>query len=419
MKKCPICYSILPPKVVFCPVCGTELQTQVSEPANVVHTPVSNPARKPFFGDEPIETAMNKTDIIINGTQYAWKVSDTLIPFQMKGQVKYSDDFSLSRFKLQFMKQMRISDLAIIGSLSLITVFLLILQIGIVSLLIFYDSSLFVVSISLLIVSLILSSLALFILNQKIAKIIAEKSEIRLSSTRRNLLPFLFVHGLHLIAIMLVSGVLYFMIRSSILSETLPPSIYAFAFLLILILSLISPSFRIAKILASVRDSGVFQNLYDSIQFPKISIKRNLEISVLTFLIPLSIILASLNPLLNFIGNIINSSNHTSLTSIDIFIFTLVLLVTTICFTFVSLNDIKATLHYEKIIQQYIDPPSLEWINSKHDDLDNDYKTQSRIPNDEFQEASFSNRERRCPSCSAIIVEGAEFCTDCGKKVVI
>ncbi len=419
MKKCPICYSILPPKVVFCPVCGTELQTQVSESANVVHTPVSNTVRKPFFGDEPIETAMNKTDVIVDSTQYAWKVSDAMIPFQMKGQVKYNDDFSLSRFKLRFMKQMKISDLAIISSLSLIAAFLLLFQIGTISLMIFYDSISFLVSLSLLLVSLAISSLALFILNQKIAKIIAEKKEINLSSTKKNLLPFLFIHGLHLIVVGLVSGIIFFMVRSSILSETLPPSIYAFAFLLILILSFISPTFRIAKILISIRDSGVFQTLYDSIQFPKISIKRNLEISVLTFLIPLSIILASLNPLLNFVGNIFNSSSHNPLTGIDIFIFVSVLLITAVSFAFFSLNDIKATLHYEKIIQQYIDPPSLEWINSNQDDLDSDYRIQSRHPNDDFQETSLSNRERRCPTCSAIIVEGAEFCTDCGKKVII
>ncbi|MFW9853116.1 MAG: hypothetical protein ACFFDS_09240, partial [Candidatus Thorarchaeota archaeon] len=140
MKKCPICYSILPPKVVFCPVCGTELQTQVTESTDVVHAPVSNPVRKPFFGDEPIETAKNRTNVIVDSTQYAWKVSDSLIPFQMKSQVKYSDDFSLSRFKLRFMKQLKISDLAIISSLSLIIAFLLLFQIGTISLLIFYDS---------------------------------------------------------------------------------------------------------------------------------------------------------------------------------------------------------------------------------------------------------------------------------------
>ena len=418
MKKCPICYSILPPKVVFCPVCGTELQTQVSEPANVVHSPVSNPVRKPFFGDEPIETAKNKTDVIVDRTQYAWKVSDAMIPFQMKGQVKYSDDFSLSRFKLRFMKQMKISDLTIICSLNLIITFLLLFQIGTISLLIFYDSISFLVSLSLLIVSFTLSSLALFILNQKIAKIMAEKNEMKLSSTKKNLLPFLFIHGLHLILVALISGAIFFMIRSSILNETLPPSIYAFAFLLILILSLISPTFRIAKILASVRDSGVFQTLYDSLQFPKISLKRNLEISVFTFFIPLSIILASLNPLLNFVGSFFSSS-HNSLNITDIFIFSSVLLIIAVSFAFFSLNDIKAILHFEKIIQQYIDPPSLEWINSNQDDLESDYRTHSRYFNDDFQDTSFSDRERRCPTCSTVIVEGAEFCTDCGKKVVI
>jgi hypothetical protein len=419
MKKCPICYSILPPKVVFCPVCGTELQTQVSESANVVHTPVSNPVRKPFFGDEPIETAMNKAEVIIDSTQYAWKISDVMIPFQMKGQVKYSDDFSLSRFKLRFMNQMKISDLFIISSLSLIVAFLLLFQISTISLMIFYNSISFLVPLSLLMISLAISSIALFILNQKTAKIIAEKNEIKLNCTKKNVLPFLFIHGLHLIMVGLVSCIIFFMIRNSILSETLPPSIYAFAFLLILILSLISPTFRIAKILASIRDSGVFQTLYDSIQFPKISIKRNLEISVLTFLIPLSIILASLNPLLKFAGNIFNSSNHNPLNSIDIFIFSSVLLVIAASFIFFSLNDIRATLHYEKIIQQYIDPPSLEWINSNQDDFNSDYRIQARHPNDDFQKTSFSNREMRCPTCSAIIVEGAEFCTDCGKKVVI
>jgi len=419
MKKCPICYSILPPKVVFCPVCGTELQTQVNEPVNVVHTPVNNPSRKPFFGDEPIETALNKTDIIVDSTQYAWKVSDTLIPFQMKGQVKYSDDFSLSRFKLRFMKQMKISDLAIISSLSLVISFLLIFQIGIVSFLIFNISFSFIVFLSLLIFSLVTSSLALFILNQKIANILAEKNEIKLSSTKKNLLPFLFIHGLHLVVVALVSGALFFMIKSSIVSGTLPPSIYAFAFLLIMIISLISPSFRIAKILASIRESGIFQDLYDSMQFPKISVKRNLEMSVLTFLFPLSIILASLNTLLNFAGNIFDSSNQNPLSSIDIFVFILVILVIAVCFAFFSLNDIKATLHYEKIIQQYIDPPSLEWIDKNQDDFDSEYKIQSRNPSDNFQESTLSNRERRCPSCSALIIEGAEFCTDCGKKVII
>ncbi|MFW9852564.1 MAG: zinc ribbon domain-containing protein, partial [Candidatus Thorarchaeota archaeon] len=294
----------------------------------------------------------------------------------------------------------------------------LLFQIGTISLLIFYDSISFLVSLSLVIVSFALSTLALFMLNQKIAKIMAEKNEIKLSGTKKNLLPFLFIHGLHIIMVALVSGVIFFMVRTSIISEKLPPSIYAFAFLLILILSIISPTFRIAKILASVRDSGIFQTLYDSLQFPKISLKRNLEISVLTFLIPLSIILASLNPLLNFMGSIFSSSQN-SLSSIDVFIFISVLLIITVSFAFFSLNDIKATLHYEKLIQQYIDPPSLEWINSNQDDLDSDYRIQSKYLTDDFQETSISNRERRCPTCSAVLVEGAEFCTDCGKKVVI
>ncbi|MCK5305343.1 MAG: hypothetical protein KAJ72_08830, partial [Candidatus Heimdallarchaeota archaeon] len=57
-KKCPICYSILPHKVVFCPVCGTELQVNIeevpSEPEPVVEEAYNYPTARRLYGNEPL-----------------------------------------------------------------------------------------------------------------------------------------------------------------------------------------------------------------------------------------------------------------------------------------------------------------------------------------------------------------------------
>jgi hypothetical protein len=417
MKKCPICYSILPPKVIFCPVCGTELQTQVSEnqenPKTPAHHSFHAPSQKPVFRDEPVETTTAKKDEFKRDTQYAWKLTDSIIPLQMKGQINYSDVFKPVRMDFKIIKKMNLLDFLMLGSLSLVSAILLLIQVGLVGVLVFnLVTSIWIVP-SLLIVSLVLSSVSSYVLNQKTAVILEKKEEIGFKVNKKSFLSYLPLQIIHLTIIGLIVAAGYGVVKSisSVINPTI--AIYALAFILVVIISIVSPPLRISKILNSLRESSVMQNLHDASHFPKLSLKRSLELIGFTFLLPSVFVIASLNFIIEASSSLFSPALETSISTWSIFLFVIMLILLTVNFAFVSLNDVRTYAYYEKLLLDYVEPPDIDWI--KNQETAKSIGKSSGNEEDSF--SNFPEGEELCPTCSTMLIEDAEFCTDCGTKV--
>ncbi|NPD89892.1 MAG: hypothetical protein HGN29_14355 [Asgard group archaeon] len=417
MKKCPICYSILPPKVIFCPVCGTELQTQVSEnpetPASPAYHTFQSPSHKPVFRDEPVETSTAKNEDFTGDSQYAWKLTDSIIPLQMKGQINYSDNHKPLRVDYDIVKKLTIIDMLIIGSLSFVSAILLLVQVGLIGTMVFnLVSSLWTVR-SILLVSLIFSSFTTYALNQKTAVILEKKKEIGIKINRKSFLSYLPLQGIHLVTIGLIVAACYGVIKS--MSSVINPTtaIYALSIILVVMISIVSPPLRISKILSSLRDSSVIQNLHDASQFPKLSLKRSLELIGFTFLLPSVFIIASLSFIIEAFSGIFSPDFIPTISTWSIVLFVFMAILLTLNLAFVSLSDVCSFAYYEKLILEYIEPPDVLWIK-------NQLNPKTISNNNENNEDLFSNhpeREELCPTCSTILIDEAEFCTDCGTKV--
>ena len=422
MKKCPICYSILPSKVIFCPICGTELQTQINEapsPTQTSHTPpLNNPVQRQVFRDEPIETQIVDSEYSQTSNQFAWKISESMIPFKMKGQIQYVDGLNLPKMRINPFKNMTLLEALKISFLGFMSTIFLIIQIGIIGVLVLYPQSNLVSKISILISSVVLSSFITYILNRRTSKIIAKDVNFDLSKVKRNIPSFLFTHGIHLLFIGVITVVCTKLVSGFSENLFLNASIYTLAILLIILISLISPTSRIAKIFTSIRDSSVFQNFQDALQLPKFSIKRSIEFCVLSFILPASIILIGVNSLMKIITVITQEATQITVTKWNLFLISLVLLLLAINIVFVTISDIKSFIYYEDLLKRNISPPDVTWINLTGDELIANLKNENTSISSISEKDRFFDREERCPSCSTILVEGAEFCTDCGKKVV-
>ncbi|MEE9409734.1 MAG: hypothetical protein V3V41_02275 [Candidatus Heimdallarchaeota archaeon] len=422
MKKCPICYSILPSKVIFCPVCGTELQTQISDTPPSTEAsfipPMNNPAQRQVFRDEPIETTIIDSEFSELSQQYAWKISDSAIPFEMKGQIKYVDSFNQPKIIVNPFKNMKLHEILFNCSLGILTTIFLLLQIGTIGAIILYPQSSLLSKISILIVSTFISGILLFLNNQRTTKILSKDMNINLNKVKRNFLSFSIIHGIHLVFVGLIVTVSLKIVVSFTDNLLLNASIYTFSVLLILLYSFISPPFRIAKILTSLRDSGIFQYFNDALQFPKFSIKRSLEYCLFSFILPSAIILAGINSIFKIITAVINPAAQLILVKWDFFMISITLLLLTINFIFMTVTDAKTFINYENIIQTNLEPPVLNWINAQKES--SEYRSTKGPTNFSSGQESqnYLDREERCPTCSTLLVEGAEFCTDCGKKVI-
>jgi len=422
MKKCPICYSILPSKVIFCPICGTELQTQISEPpvsTQTSHTPpLNNPVQRQVFRDEPIETQNIDSEYSSTSNQFAWKISESMIPFKMKGQINYVESLNLPKLRINPFKNMKLHEALLISFLGFISTILLMIQIGIVGVIVLYPQSDLMSKISILITSVTLSSLITYILNKQASKILAKDADFDLSKVKRNIPSFLFIQGIHLLFIGVITVVCIKLVSGFSENLFLNASIYTLAILLILLISIVSPTFRIAKIFTSIRDSSVFQNFHDALQLPKFSIKRSIEFCVFSFILPSSILLIGVNSLMKIITVITQETTQLVVTKWNIFIISLVILLLALNIIFVTISDIRSFIYYEDLIKKNISPPDVTWINLTGDELLSNLKKETTSNKSISEKDKFFDREERCPTCSAILVEGAEFCTDCGKKVV-
>jgi len=422
MKKCPICYSILPTKVIFCPVCGTELQPQIIEnPEPITPTPyqqLNNPTQRPVFRDEPVETSVGLRDDFNEGIQYAWKVSESVIPIQLKGETSYSDGFNAPKFKINILKNLGVFNIVQIGSLSLVLSFLLLVQVGLIGVLAFIPTTSLLTVISVLAISLILSTLGYFVINQRAVAILTKKKETKIEKPKKNFVTYLVTHGLHLVILGLIITACLKSLLVLTANANLNVAIYSAAIVLVVLLSFITPPFRISKLFTNVRESSILQNFHDAYHFPKISIRRSMELILLSNVLPAIFIIIGLNSFFKILTRIFDSAVQIYVSPWDYFIIVSIMLLLTLNIIYISLNDVNTIAYYEQLIKKNTEPPSLNW-------LDGTNVAASQVLNHDVIEdregsypGNFEEREVRCPTCSAILIAGAEFCTDCGKKIV-
>ena len=420
-KKCPICYSILPHKVVFCPVCGTELQTNIEEvpsaPESAIEQVYNYPTARRLYGDEPLETSNTHVPDHLNGEQFAWKVSDSVLPIRTKNHTNYSEMFNSPKINLQFIKNLTLLEILLFSVIGLSYSLLLIFQIGLSGLLISSSLTFSWIHITILIVSLIPSSLLLFLLNQKITKTLTRQNNSNLELPKRQLISFLFVQIAHLLSVGLIAaGLLAILLplRTSINSIVV---VYIFIIITALLVSIISPPFKIAKLFTSVRESGTIQNYQDSFQFPKICLKRFVLISVFSFLIPAVLLVLGLHYFINILASMFILNYGISTTGWDISLGILLWLLLTVSILFSSIEDVKTTTFYEGLLQKFVNPPSLKWINQGYN-LNASGKPAEIMNFSTNSSLSLDSKNELCSTCSEPLVGGAEFCTHCGKKIM-
>jgi hypothetical protein len=244
-------------------------------------------------------------------------------------------------------------------------------------------------------------------------KILQKREELDVKLNNKSFISYLPLQGLHLLIIGIVVGSCYGVIKSIAIAINPYTAIYALSFVLIIIISIVSPPLRISKILSSLRESSFLQNLHDAFQFPKLSLKRSVELIGFTFILPSLFIIGSLGFIINAFSGVFSPTFEPSISTWSIFLFVLMAILLTMNFTFLTLNDVKAFACYEKLILDYVEPPNILWIKDQLSSKD--VRKDSENKEDLFDD--FPQRDELCPTCSTLLIEGAEFCTDCGTKV--
>ncbi|MCG3225166.1 MAG: hypothetical protein H7647_11915, partial [Candidatus Heimdallarchaeota archaeon] len=375
------------------------------------------PTARRLYGDEPLETSNTHVPDHLNGEQFAWKVSDSVLPIRTKNHTNYSEMFNSPKINLQFIKNLTLLEILLFSVIGLSYSLLLIFQIGLSGLLISSSLTFSWIHITILIVSLIPSSLLLFLLNQKITKTLTRQNNSNLELPKRQLISFFFVQITHLLSVGLIAaGLLATLLplRTSINSIVV---VYIFIIITALLVSIISPPFKIAKLFTSVRESGNIQNYQDSFQFPKICLKRFVLISVFSFLIPAVLLVLGLHYFINILASMFILNYGISTTGWDISLGILLWLLLTVSILFSSIEDVKTTTFYEGLLQKFVNPPSLKWINQGYN-LNASGKPAEIMNFSTNSSLSLDSKNELCSTCSEPLVGGAEFCTHCGKKIM-
>jgi uncharacterized membrane protein len=333
----------------------------------------------------------------------------------MKGQISYSDGYKLPKLQLGSFKRLSFSDMLIVGILGLSTSLALIMFVNLSLLLGLGLLPVSWGSILLTVLAFFVFSSLVYLFNRRIAKIIGHWNDD--DKTRNsNILTFGSIYMIH-IAIASAIAITFVKIFQSVsqgLNQNI--AIYLPFLLTAIILSIFSPIFRIAKTLSSLRESSVFQSIIDAYQFPRFSLRRVIQSSLVSFLLPASILIAGLNSFSKVFLTIFSPAVESTASGLDYAICSIVFLFFALAITFGSFLDINGIYYFDKLLKENTEPPSLTWV--KDEISQSQAGKEGRNNNETTSNYSGIEREERCPTCSALIIEGAEFCTDCGKKIV-
>ncbi|MCK4844782.1 MAG: zinc ribbon domain-containing protein [Candidatus Heimdallarchaeota archaeon] len=424
-KSCPICKSILSSKVAFCPYCGSgvqELSGKSIDSRSSSNKPILN--QLGTYTDDLPEGMQNNQSRMIklteNNEPLAWTTNGNNAILKLKGRIKYLEGNFPFKINLPIFKSFSLFENLIILFFSLITGLTFLFLIGIGCLLYLSTSHTSSTPYIVFAVSFLIFTIFNYYKSQYLFSVLISKKNVSFGKQRRSFIEYSVIQLLHLGIVLALIQLLFSISTSFLLQLEINVQFYILIAYTITIIAITSPPFRIAKKLALLRKSGIFQTFFNSFQFQKISFKRIFGITVFSCIIPVTISLLCLEPLISFMNNLF-LQNTSSISGWGIVAICVSWLSLSTAFMFNAIEDSNTTMEYELLLREYSLSPSLDWISSQNDINENNNKVfsetlESKVNISEVHQIT-NFTDSMCPHCSAKLVVGVVFCTDCGRKV--
>ncbi len=421
-KSCPICKSILSSKVAFCPYCGSGVQESSDRPIDSRSS--SNRSTLNQLGsytDNLSEGMQNNQSRMIklteNNEPLAWTTNGNNVILKLKGRIKYLEGNFPFKINLSIFKSFSLFENLIILFFALFTSLTFLFLMGIGCLLYLKTPHTSSTHYIVFAVSFLLFIVFNYYKSKYIFSVLITKKNISFGKQHRSFIIYSVIQLLHFGIILALIQLLFSISTSFLLQLEISAQFYILIAYTITIITITSPPFRIAKKLTILRKSGIFQTFFNSFQFQKISFKRIFGITVFSCIIPVTISLLSLEPLISFMNNLF-LQNTSSVSGWGVVAICASWLSLSAAFMFNAIEDSNTAMEYELLLREYSLSPSLDWISSK--DGKNDKvileTLESQVNISEVHQIT-NFTYNMCPHCSAKLVLGVEFCTDCGRKI--
>ena len=421
-KSCPICKSILSSKVVFCPYCGSGVQESSDNSIDSKFSLNGSTLNQlGSYTDDLSEEMQNNQSRMIKLTEndepLAWTTNGNNAILKLKGRIKYLDGNFPFKINLPIFKSISWFENLIILFFALITGLTFLFLIGIGCLLYLSKSHTSSTPYIVFAVSFLIFIIFNYYGSKYVFSVLITKKNVSFGKQHRSFIVYSVIQLLHLGLILALIQLLFSISASFLLQLEVNVQFYILIAYAITVITMISPPFRIAKKLAILRKSGIFQTFFNSFQFQKISFKRIFGITVFSCIIPVTISLLSLEPLVSFMNNLLLQSTS-SVSGWGVVAISASWLSLSAALMFNTIEDSNTAMEYELLLREYSLSPSLNWISSQNDKNDKviSETLESRVNISEVHQIT-NFADNMCPHCSAKLVVGVQFCTDCGSKV--
>jgi len=413
-KKCPVCgYVTKDHRLMNCPNCGTELILDVVLPSLNV--------QDSFFDIQGNE--LKETHNLGNNSkkidQPAWQIMDqeggaTQYPLFVKKEVNLYPVIQIPRVSFDFFKQYRVIYLILISILSMLqSASFLFLISSLYVMLNQIKSSSAVSIIPFLLVGLICYSLFSYLQFKFIFHIKQKNFPERILEKDSSFTSFVLINALQLLFSAILLGVIFLLIAKSganIEKPIISQLMLGLGLLLIVPLLLV---FRTAKILSLMRKTGIFQNMYDAIQFSKFSLRRGYGILFVSILLPIFIVTLGVGSITTCLSSLFRISGYT--VSVLHIVTTVFLLILVSGLFLISNNeDVDILSIYESYLFSFSVPPKITWLN-KETNIES-----SKEEKQEFEDLfNLDNVDslvevKYCPVCSSKLPDDVDYCVSCG-----
>ncbi len=424
-KSCPICKSILSSKVAFCPYCGSGVQESSDKSVDSRsslngYTLNQLESHTDDFSEGMQNNKSRMIKLTENNEPLAWTTNGNNAILRLKGRIKYLEGNFPFKINLPIFKSFSLFENLIILFFALITglTFLFLIGIGCLLYLRTYHTS----SIPYIVfaVSFLIFTVFNYYKSKYIFSVLITKKNVSFGKQHRSFIVYSVIQLLHLGIILALIQLLFSISTSFLLQLEINMQFYILIAYTIAIIAITSPPFRIAKKLAVLRKSGIFQTFFNSFQFQKISFKRIFGITVFSCIIPVTISLLCLEPLISFMNNLF-LQNTSSVSGWGVVAICASWLSLSAAFMFNAIEDSNTAMEYELLLREYSLSPSIDWISSQNDKSNKNEKVFSETLDSQVNISEVHKitnfADNMCPHCSAKLVVGVEYCTDCGRKV--
>ncbi len=195
-----------------------------------------------------------------------------------------------------------------------------------------------------------------------------------------------------------------------------------------LFFTFLSPSFKIAKVFSNTRDESIYQNLFDSFQFQKISTKKTSNLIIYCAILPLLLFLGGIFPITQTYMFLLDSQRIFLLDTLIYLLITILLIIFLIGFkVYMNTKIVSNIILYEYDLEKSFQSPLITWIRKRDNEdsvLENNQSNEEghfcnqKMDPIHTKENVYGEIDERCPHCSASLIgKGQQFCVNCGAQL--